>query len=179
MRAPVNQAAISMIVVENSIMKTFLKLTAVLGLAALMIPLSVNAQEQKHEQGKGAPAGHPAPAARAAAAAGCATTAGRAAKSSRTATTGGATTTGRAATAGRTATRGCTATAGRAATTGHTATTGSAKGYSSNASGHATHHRSSAGQYICPNSDTTGPQHPGDGRRIHGANARAAAQPTT
>src|SRR5258708_21136634 len=66
MRAPVNQAAIRMIVVENSIMKTFLKLTAVLGLAALMVPLSVNAQEQKHEQGKGAPAGRPAPAARAA-----------------------------------------------------------------------------------------------------------------
>src|SRR6266404_101551 len=66
MRAPVHRAAISMIVVENSVMKTFLKLTAVLGLAALMVPLSVNAQEQKHEQGKGAPAGHPAAAARAA-----------------------------------------------------------------------------------------------------------------
>jgi len=79
-----------MIVVENSIIKTFLKLTAVLGLAALMIPLGVNAQEQKHEQGKGAPAGRPAPAARAARAGGASSpgSARRAAAAGRAATAG-------------------------------------------------------------------------------------------
>ena len=55
-------------------MKTFLRLTAMLGLATLMIPFGVNAQgqgqgqghEHGQEQGKGAPAGQPAPAAHAA-----------------------------------------------------------------------------------------------------------------
>ncbi|MET4788812.1 hypothetical protein ABIF64_000990 [Bradyrhizobium japonicum] len=43
-------------------MKSVLKLTAMLGLAVLMIPLSANAQEQKHENNKGAPAARSAPA---------------------------------------------------------------------------------------------------------------------
>ncbi|WP_152620977.1 Spy/CpxP family protein refolding chaperone [Bradyrhizobium japonicum] len=43
-------------------MKSVLKLTAMLGLAVMMIPLSVNAQEQKHENNKGAPAARSAPA---------------------------------------------------------------------------------------------------------------------
>jgi hypothetical protein len=49
-------AAISIVVAETSFMKNVLKLTAMLGLAVLMIPLSAHAQEQKHEQNnKGAP----------------------------------------------------------------------------------------------------------------------------
>jgi hypothetical protein len=38
-------AATSIVVAENSFMKKVLKLTAMLGLAVLMIPLSANAQE--------------------------------------------------------------------------------------------------------------------------------------
>jgi hypothetical protein len=47
-------------------MKNVLKLTAMLGLAVLMIPVSANAQEQKHEQSNkgGAPAARSAPAPR-------------------------------------------------------------------------------------------------------------------
>ena len=45
-------------------MKNALKLTAMLGIAVLVIPLSANAQEQKHDQNnKGAPAARSTPAA--------------------------------------------------------------------------------------------------------------------
>ncbi|MGB7694648.1 MAG: hypothetical protein WBM12_17450, partial [Pseudolabrys sp.] len=51
------------------IMKKLLQLTAILILAAAILPLSVDAQEQKQAPAKAAPAARPAPAARVAPAA--------------------------------------------------------------------------------------------------------------